>query len=268
MGEYVTAGGVHTYYEVYGDGEPLVLLHGGGNGADSWQGQIPELAKYFRVHVPERRGHGRTPDVDGPISFQVMAEDTAAFLDTLGIGAAHVVGWSDGGIVGVLVALNRPDLVRKLVTIGAYVNRDGETVGARQLFEEPACSRLAAVLREGYAASPDGIDHFPVLFDKLLRMWREEPNIAIGDLARIHAPTLVMQGDDDGVTVEHSFAMAVALPDAQLAVIPGASHGVPMEKPELVNRLILDFLDDDQPMKLFPLRDSLPDYLHGGAAEY
>ncbi|QIS22074.1 alpha/beta fold hydrolase [Nocardia terpenica] len=261
MSDYVTAGGVHTYYEVYGEGEPLILLHGGGNGAESWLGQIPELSQHFRVYVPERRGHGHTADVAGPISYRIMADDTAAFLDTLGIGAAHLVGWSDGGIVGLLVALDRPDLVRKLVAIGTYANLDGATAFARELFEEPVSSRMAEILRDSYTTSPDGPDHFPVVYDKLVRMWREEPNIDVGDLARIQAPTLLMQGDEDGVTVEHSVAMSRAIPDAQLAVIPGSSHVVPLEKPGLVNRMILDFLADDQPTKLFALRDSLPEYL-------
>ncbi|WP_225724928.1 MULTISPECIES: alpha/beta fold hydrolase [unclassified Nocardia] len=266
MGEYVIAGGVNTYYEVYGEGEPLVLLHGGGANALSWLAQIPELAKQFRVYVPERRGHGHTADVDGPISYQIMADDTAAFLETLEIGAAHLVGWSDGGIVAVLVAMQRPDLVRKLVAIGVYVNRDGETPGCRELFEEPASTRMGEIVRGSYTDAPDGPDHFPVIYEKLLRMWREEPNIAICDLAAIQAPTLLMQGDDDGVTVEHSLAMARAIPDSQLAVVPGASHGVPMEKPELVNRMILDFLAGNQPRKVFALRDSLPEYLREPAA--
>jgi pimeloyl-ACP methyl ester carboxylesterase len=106
-GEYVNAGGVHTYYEIYGEGEPLVLLHGGLATAESWAMQIPALSERHRVYVPERRGHGRTPDVAGPITYEIMAADTGAFLDAAGAGA-HLVGWSDGAMVGMLVALRRP----------------------------------------------------------------------------------------------------------------------------------------------------------------
>ena len=103
--------------------------------------------------------------------------------------------------------------------------------------------------------SPDGPEHFPVVLEKMMRMWREEPEISLTDFAGVRAPVLVMQGDDDIVKVGHSVALAATLPDAQLAVIPGSSHMAPLEKPDLVDRLILDFLSDHQPEKLMPLRD-------------
>src|SRR5262249_15603027 len=124
-GAYLDAGGVHTYYEDRGTGDPLILLHGGMCTAETFDGQAPVLAEHYRVLVPERRGHGRTPDVDGPITYEVMAQDTIAFIEAAGTGPAHLVGWSDGAIVGVLVALERPDLVRKLVLIGQYTSDDG-----------------------------------------------------------------------------------------------------------------------------------------------
>jgi pimeloyl-ACP methyl ester carboxylesterase len=99
VGEYVNAGGVRTFYEVRGEGEPLVLLHSGLATTESWAMRIPALAQRYRVYVPERRGHGRTPDVDGPITYETMAAGT---------GPAHLVGWSDGAVVGMLVALRRP----------------------------------------------------------------------------------------------------------------------------------------------------------------
>ena len=102
--------------------------------------------------------------------------------------------------------------------------------------------------------SPDGPEHFPVVLEKMIRMWHEEPDITFSELTGVRAPVLVMQGDDDIVEVEHSAALAATLPDAQLAVVPGTSHVAPMEKPDLVNRLILDFLSDHQPEKMMPLR--------------
>jgi pimeloyl-ACP methyl ester carboxylesterase len=108
VGEYVNVGDVRTYYEVHGGGEPVVLLHGGFGTVESWAMQTPALAERYRVYVPERRGHGRTPDVNGPITYETMAADTAAFLEAAGTGAAHLVGWSDGAVVGMLVALRRP----------------------------------------------------------------------------------------------------------------------------------------------------------------
>ena len=254
MGGYVNAGGMRTYYETYGEGEPLVLLHGGLATAESWAMQIPALAERYRVIVPERRGHGRTHDVAGPITYEIMAADTAAFLEAVGTGAAHLVGWSDGAVVGMLVALRRPELVRKLVVIGQYFNFDGEVPAFREMIKHWG-NDLPDELHEAYdRVSPDGPEHFPVVREKIMKMWREEPDIALTELAGVRAPTLVMQGDDDIVEVEHSAALATTLPDAQFAVVPGASHIVPLEKPDLVSRLILDFLNDRQPEKMMPLR--------------
>lgn len=254
LGEYVNAGGVRTYYEVYGEGEPVVMLHGGLATAESWAMQIPALAERYRLYVPERRGHGRTPDIEGPITYEMMAADTAAFIDAAGTGAVHLVGWSDGAVVGVLVALHRPELVRKLVVIGQYFNFEGEVPEFRAMIDHWG-SDLPEGFHEVYdRVSPDGPEHFPVVLEKMMRMWREEPDIALSELAGVRAPVLLMQGDDDIVTVEHSAALAAALPDAQLAVVPGSSHMVPLEKPVLVNRLILDFLSDHQPEKMMSLR--------------
>ncbi len=254
VGEYVNAGGVRTYFEVYGGGAPLALLHGGLASAESWAIQVPALAERYLVYVPERRGHGRTPDVAGPITYEAMAADTGAFLDAAGTGAAHLIGWSDGAVVGMLVALRRPELVRKLIVIGQYFNADGELPEFRALLDSWG-SDPPEWLHAGYdRLSPDGPEHFPVVLEKIMRMWREEPDIALPELARIRAPTLVMQGDDDIVEIEHSAAIAATLPDAQLAVVPGTSHMAPVEKPDLVNRIILDFLSDHQPEKMMSLR--------------
>jgi pimeloyl-ACP methyl ester carboxylesterase len=204
--------------------------------------------------VPERRGHGRTPDVDGPITYETMAADTAAFLDATGTGAAHLGGWSDGAVVAMLVALRRPELVRKLVVIGQYFNADGEVPEFRAMTDSWGSDPPEALHDVYDRVSPDGPEHFPVVLEKIMRMWREEPDIALPELAGIRAPALVMQGDDDIVEVEHSATLAATLPDAQLAVVPGTSHMALREKPDLVNRLILDFLDEHQAEKMMSLR--------------
>jgi pimeloyl-ACP methyl ester carboxylesterase len=250
-GEYVDAGGVHTYYEVAGTGEPLVLLHGGFCTVETFGAQTPALAGQYRVYVPERRGHGRTPDVEGPITYENMAQDTIAFMEALGISSAHLVGWSDGAIVGLLVALHRPDLVRKLVLIGQAVNHEGATPEVKRLMANFTQQDLPPMLRELYASvSPDGPGHFGVVFDKMHQLLRTEPTIELAELEGVAAPTLILIADDDMVTIEHAAAMQRALPDAQLAVVPGTSHALPMEKPEIVNSLILDFLAPEQVTKM------------------
>jgi pimeloyl-ACP methyl ester carboxylesterase len=252
VADYVDAGGLRTYYEVQGSGDALVMLHGGFASVGTFAGFTPLVAERFRVYSPERRGHGRMPDVAGPITYEIMADDTIAFIEALGLGPAHVVGWSDGANVGMITAIRRPDLVRKLVLIGTAVDIGGGKPWAQALAEQFTVEHLPPMLIEEYAAlSPDGREHFPVVFDKLSRALIDT-TLTLDDLRGITAPTLVMAGDDDLVTVAHEEAMRAAVQDGQLAIVPGASHGLPLEKPDLVVRLILDFLADEQTPKSMP----------------
>jgi pimeloyl-ACP methyl ester carboxylesterase len=245
-GAYVDAGGVHTYYEVTGSGDPLVMLHGGMCTAETCDAQVAALAEHYRVFVPERRGHGRTPDVEGPITYSIMADDTICFIEALGIEPAHVIGFSDGGAVALLLALRRPDLARKLVLIGQWANSDGAAPETRAMMESLSADVLPPMLKALYAAvSPDGPDHFEAVFEKLKPSWLGADDVELPELAKIPAPTLVLLGDRDMLTVEHAAAMQRALPDGQLAVVPGARHSLPWDRPELVNRLLLDFLTAD-----------------------
>ncbi|MGF1428028.1 alpha/beta fold hydrolase [Kitasatospora sp. LaBMicrA B282] len=255
MGEYLTVDGLRTYYEVQGSGgDPVLLLHGGGATADSWWGQLSQLAEHHRVYAPDLRGHGRTHDLPGPVSSALLAADLAALLTAVDTGPVHLVGWSAGGTVALHLALRHPELVRKVVTIGTGVCRAGGTEADRAMLAEENTGLLESLFRPQYEPlSPDGPEHFPVVFAKWLRMWREEPEIGLDALRGLAVPALVLQGDDDGVTIEHAAAMARALPDGQLAVVPGTSHAVPLEKPELVGRLLLDFFAEQQPRRLMPL---------------
>ena len=242
-GRYLIATGVNTYYEVRGEGEPLLLMHGGTDTIECFQEQTPALAKRFRVILPERRGHGRTADVEGPITYELMAQDTIAFMEALGIGAAHLVGWSDGANVGMVVAMSRPDMVRKLVSVGGNFTVDGLTDKFVSYVRQATAETYFAPAVEMYKQlSPDGPEHWPVVFEKIMRMWLAEPQITPQQLASIQAPTLVMSGQDDIMTLEHTIELFRALPNGQLCVLPGASHFLMQEKPARVNQLIIDFL--------------------------
>jgi pimeloyl-ACP methyl ester carboxylesterase len=241
---YIEVAGVRTWHEVSGEGEPVVLLHGAFGGARSFFAQTPALVEAgYRVYAPERRGHMHTPDVDGPLTYGVMADDTIAYLDQELDGPVHLVGWSDGAVVGLLVAQRRPDLVRRMVLIGQYYNSSGKVPGST--IEEDLASPDAdalGFLREEYdRVSPDGPDHFAVVHAKTMHMIRTEPEIDLASLSDVAVPTLVLQGDRDEVTLEHSQAVVATLPDARLAVLPG-THGLPLESPEVVNPLLVQFL--------------------------
>jgi pimeloyl-ACP methyl ester carboxylesterase len=253
--DYVDVNGVHTYYEVQGQGDPVVMLHGGFCTVETFGAQTTALAEHYRVYLPERRGHGRTADVDGPITYENMAEDTIAFMDDLGITNAHLVGWSDGGNVGLEVALARPDLVKKLVFMGAVAHLDGYKPEMLEQLQNLTADSLPPMLRGAYdALSPDGPDHFATVVEKLKAEWSVSPAHELSDLEALQAPTLVIFGDDDVITLKHAGELADAIPEAQVACVPGTDHVLLFEKPDLVNRIILDFLADEQAPKLFAER--------------
>jgi pimeloyl-ACP methyl ester carboxylesterase len=250
MAGYAEVGGVRTWYEEHGAGDPLALLHPGGADARAWAPNLDALAARFHVFTPERRGHGRTPDVEGPITYELMAADTIAFLEGIVGGAAHLVGCSAGANVALLVAVRRPDLVRRLVLISGVFHRDGWIPEAIDPEASPP-----EVLARGYAElSPDGPDHFPVVNAKLARMNWEEPTLTASDLSGVTSRALVMVGDDDEIKFEHVIAMYCRIPDAELAVVPGTSHGLLHEKPALCNTIIVDFLTTEPVPTIAPVR--------------
>jgi pimeloyl-ACP methyl ester carboxylesterase len=242
--------GLSMWYDERGHGDPCVLLHPGGAGVDSraLAPNVDGLARTFHVYTPERRAHGRTPDTDGPLSFELMAQDTIAFIHSVVGRPVLLVGSSDGAIVALEVARRRPDLVRRLVFVGGVFHRDGweEEV----LDEEPP-----EFLRQGYGEiSPDGIGHYDVVFAKLAAMHAIEPALSPADLRKIAVRTLIMIGDDDQVRLEHATAMYRDLPDAEFAVVPGTSHGLLVEKPTLCNLIITEFLTMDPVETFAPIR--------------
>jgi pimeloyl-ACP methyl ester carboxylesterase len=235
MSGYVQLGDVHTYYEDDGEGDPLVLLHPGLADSRAFEDHVPELAQHFQVFRPDRRGHGRTADIDGPITYQLMAQDTIAFVEKIVGGPAYLLGHSDGAPVALRAALERPDLVRKLVFSCGVFHHDGWAPGAIDLDDET----VAFFTEYWGAVAPDGPEHFSVVKAKLDRMHREEPTLTVADLAGYPGPALVMVGDsDEEIPMEHTLALRAGLPRSQLAVLPGAGHG------SLDTRIVVDFLTE------------------------
>jgi pimeloyl-ACP methyl ester carboxylesterase len=242
---YVTVNGVRTWHSVSGSGEPLLLLHGGFS--DSRDFDLAAITG-FAVHTMDRRGHGRTPDVEGPITFDLMADDAIAFIEEIIGGPTHLVGYSAGGVVAASVALRRPDLVRKLGLISTAMTREG------WMFVPEEGGEMPAQIVDAYAeVSPDGRDHFPVVLAKIIRGDGEPEPL---DPTKITNPTLVIAADDDIIHMGHTVEMYQAIPDAQLAVVPGTSHTLLFEKPQLCRTLVTDFLTGD-PKPFMPVRRAL-----------
>lgn len=237
---YVSLGDVRTWYAEDGAGDALVLLHPGSADSRAFEmTNLAGLAGRFHTYRYDRRAHGRTADTGGPISYETMADDAIAFLETVVGGPAYLLGHSDGAPVALLVAAKRPDLVRRMVFASGVFHHDGWRPGILDLDEESY-----AFLKDWYGeVSPDGIEHFDDVFARLDHTHRTGPTLTTADLATITTPTLLMFADGDEVEPAHLHAMHEAMPDAQLAVVPGTSHGLLGDKPDLCNRLIIDFLN-------------------------
>lgn len=240
---YLDLNGVSAYYEVHGAGAPLLLLHGGFCSIESLTAQIEHLAPAYQVHAPERPGQGRTADREGPITFEGMVRDTLAYLDAQGLGAVHVVGFSDGAITGLLLARDHPERVRSLVAISGNLDPSGFAEGEEGTEGEDGEDDSFRPFREAYdRLSPDGPEHGDVVLEKLVAMWTSQPQIPAASLAAVAAPTLVMAGQHDSIRTDHTLEIARSIPDAQVAIVPGASHLLMDERPALVNLLIAEFL--------------------------
>jgi pimeloyl-ACP methyl ester carboxylesterase len=242
MAEYVQLGAVKTWYDEQGEGEPLVLMHGGLVDARFFEPNLAALTERFHVYTPERRGHGHTPDVDGPITYQLMADDTIAFLDEVVGRPADLVGHSDGAFVAMLVAMQRRELVNRLVMISGGYDKSGEAMPEMEFDVDQVVQFLGPAYGE---VSPDGEAHFSVVAAKIGEMMKTEPHLDVAELAKVRQRSLVVFSDDDLMTLTHAVDMYDALPNAELAVVPGTSHFLTQEKPDLVNAIVLDFLTNE-----------------------
>ena len=250
MEHYVELNGVRSWYAEQGAGDPLVLLHPGLVDARAFGPHLATWSARFHTFTPERRGHGHTPDVEGPLTFDQMAEDTVAFIEGVVGQPTRLLGVSDGAIVALMTAARRPDLVTRLVAIAGPAHHDGWLPEVIDLANE-----APGFMYQAYGeVSPDGIAHYPVILGKMAETHLVEPTLTRADLGRITCRTLVMLGDDDEVRLEHAVDMYRGLPRGELAVVPGTSHGLLVEKPELCSRMVLEFLEQDPVPTMAPIR--------------
>ena len=229
-GHWAEVNGHRMYYEKSGSGRPLLLLHGGGNTIHgSFARQIDVFARTHTIIAPEQIGHGHTPVAKGPFTYAQMASDTAALLKTLGLKDVDVVGWSDGGIVALILVVQHPELVRRVVVSGANFAPEGylaDDLKQMRAKDVAAPATLGEKLNHLWAASPTKDELSPAL------------------LAGVHRRVLVMVGDHDAILLDHTIALYRALPDARLCILPGTSHGTFIQRPEWVNPIVASFLDE------------------------
>lgn len=234
--------GIRIYYEIHGRGPALILLHGGLGDGRQFSRQIPAFESRYRLIVPDARAQGRSSDGPGPLTYHDMAEDVLALMDRLRIGSARVMGWSDGGIVGLDLAIHHPSRVSHLITFGANFSPDGLNAADRAWGDTATAAAFGEDARRDYRRLAPDPDHFDAAMNRILAMWRTQPDFSAADLGRVRARTLIVAGEHDVVRREHSEQLAKAIPNARLWIVPGANHSVMVEKPEVVNPVALEFL--------------------------
>jgi pimeloyl-ACP methyl ester carboxylesterase len=263
-GERVEVNGMQMYYEISGEGDPLIVLHGAYMNIPSMGGIIPKLAESHKVYALELQGHGRTNDIDRPITYQNLADDVAAFMDKVGLQKADVFGYSMGAAAGLQLAIRHPEKVNKLAAASVAYDAEGWQPAFRDFIPQMTVEMFTdmPVLVEAYrklAPNPDG---FPALAEKLIQL-EKEPMQWEEDVKALKIPVLIISGDADVNTLEHAVAMfrllgggvmgdmGKPLPASRLAVMPATSHTAVIGQVELLHAFIEPFLKGEIPKGMF-----------------
>ena len=261
---YAPVNGLSMYYELYGEGRPLILLHGAYQTIDTLGPILPGLAATRRVIAPEQQGHGHTADVDRPLTYEQMADDTAALVRHLGIDRADIFGYSLGGATALQLAIRHPAIVRKLVVASAGYTSDSMHSAALEMFPSITPELFAGTpIEEAYLRNAPRPGDFPRLVEKLKQLDTTEFAWPADDIRRIVAPTMIVVGDSDVVRLEHAVELfrllgggvmgdLQGMPKSQLAVLPGTSHFMPpgfglLDRAHWLLELIPPFLDAPMP---------------------
>ncbi|HKP54425.1 MAG TPA: alpha/beta hydrolase [Chloroflexia bacterium] len=257
---YIPVNGLDMYYEIHGTGQPLVLLHGAFSAIGTSFGALLQgLARSRQVIGLELQAHGRTADIDRPLSLEQMADDTAAALRQLGIEQTDLFGYSMGAAVALHVVLRHPDVVRKLVFASATFNMDGVHPGLMDgLAEMRPEMMFGSPWHDEYMRIAPDPDHFATFFAKKTEMDRNIKDVPAEAIAAIKAPTLIVIGDSDLVRPEHAVEMfrllgggvfgdLAGMPSSQLAVLPGTMHSNLTQRADLLLAIIPPFLDAPMP---------------------
>ncbi|MEO6006015.1 MAG: alpha/beta hydrolase [Opitutus sp.] len=236
-GYYAVVNGIRLHYERYGEGAPLIVLHGNGGSIEQLHFQIDHFAGSRAVIGIDSRGQGKSEMGGGRLTYDGMAEDVAALIKQLHLGRVDLLGWSDGGIVALLVALHHPDLVRAVAISGANLSPAGlkpeDLAGMKTELQEAKRKRDAGDASNDWATKC-----------QLLDLMITQPQVSAAELARITAPVLVLAGEHDMIPEEHTRLIATGLPHAQLKIFAGAGHAALQEVPDRFNAVVESFFRD------------------------
>jgi pimeloyl-ACP methyl ester carboxylesterase len=234
---------VKIHYKVLGKGDPVILLHGSMESMEDWDKQIAELTRRYKVIAVDNRGHGRSTFTDRKLDYSLLSEDLISLMQQLKIDSAYIIGFGDGGIIGLYLSVNHPDKVRKLVAIGANYKVDTNVVYREVLQKVKAWDddKVYSFVRSNFRGWPNQklLSQFT---QRMKTMLLTEPNLTIEELRKIKCPVLFISGDHDIIKLSHTGEMYENVKQGYLAVIPGAKHYPQKEKFMLVNSIIADFL--------------------------
>ncbi len=240
---YAAVNGIRLYYEVVGQGSPVLLLHPGLANSDWWSGQARSLSARHKVIVVDSRGHGRSSRDGKPFSYDLMADDVVALLDVLKIAKVDVVGWSDGAIIGLDLAIRYPRRVGKIFAFGANTTPDGLVPGVEK---SPAFVAYFARVGQEYAKLSPTPNEFGTFLAQIGKMWNSEPNWSDAQLRSIRSLVWVVAGDhEEAIRRSHLEHIAATIPGAGLLILPNVGHFAPLQDRELFNAAILQFLDGE-----------------------
>lgn len=231
-GKYANVNGIKIYYEEYGTGEPLLLLHGNSSSINLFEKQIPELSKQFRVIAVDTRGQGKSGEDGKTYTYDLFAEDMNALLNYLNLDSVNILGWSDGGNTGLVMAMKYPKKVKRLVTMGANVFID-KTVVEKWVFKE-LDNQLKKELKGDTTSW--GINR-----RRLITLLLTEPKHSFEELKTIQCPVLVVAGEKDVIKESHTRAIAANIPNSTLVIALKETHYFPSENPKVFNKLVIDF---------------------------
>jgi pimeloyl-ACP methyl ester carboxylesterase len=235
--------GISIHYAIYGHGSPAIFLHGGLANTDYWGAQVRAVAAHHTVILMDSRGHGRSTRDARPYGYDLMADDVVALMDNLKIAKADIVGWSDGGILGIDLAIRYKDRVGKVFAFAANTQTSGVKDGVENNPTFSAYIKRAGREYETHSATPKEYDSF---VNQISKMWAEQPNWSDAQLKAIDAPILVVDGDhDEAIKREHTEYIAATIPHAGLLILPNTSHFAFLQDPRQFNFAILHFLGDE-----------------------